>query len=79
MVNHPGIVKIYNFVQHPGFDGRPVGYIVMEYVGGTTLQAILAKQRAAPAGETKEMMPVEQALGYLLEVMPGVVRHRQVI
>jgi len=30
MVNHPGIVKIYNFVEHPGFDGRPVGYIVME-------------------------------------------------
>ena len=24
MVNHPGIVKIYNFVEHPGFDGRPV-------------------------------------------------------
>ena len=41
MVNHPGIVKIYNFVEHPGFDGRPVGYIVMEYIGGTTLQAIV--------------------------------------
>ena len=53
MVNHPGIVKIYNFVEHPGFDGSPIGYIVMEYIGGTTLQAILAKQRAeAPAGRT---------------------------
>ena len=72
MVNHPGIVKIYNFVEHPGFDGRPVGYIVMEYIGGTTLQAILAKQRAeTPEGEPKPMMPVEQALGYLLEVMPA--------
>ena len=50
MVNHPGIVKIYNFVEHPGFDGRPIGYIVMEYVGGTTLQAILATQRAEGAG-----------------------------
>jgi serine/threonine-protein kinase PknG len=72
MVNHPGIVKIYNFVQHPGFDGRPIGYIVMEYIGGTTLEAILATQRAeAPVGEPKPMMPVEQALGYLLEVMPA--------
>ena len=72
MVNHPGIVKIYNFVEHPGFDGRPVGYIVMEYIGGTTLQAILAKQRAeTPDGEPKPMMPVEQALGYLLEVIPA--------
>ena len=44
-VNHPSIVKIYNFVEHPGFDGSPIGYIVMEYIGGTTLQAILTKQR----------------------------------
>ncbi|MUL85386.1 MULTISPECIES: serine/threonine-protein kinase [unclassified Mycolicibacterium] len=71
MVNHPGIVKIYNFVEHPGFDGRPVGYIVMEYIGGTTLEAILAKQQAASGGEAKQMMPVEQALGYLLDVMPA--------
>jgi serine/threonine-protein kinase PknG len=72
MVSHPGIVKIYNFVEHPGFDGRPVGYIVMEYIGGTTLQAILDKeQEAAPAGEPNPMMPVEQALGYVLEIMPA--------
>jgi serine/threonine-protein kinase PknG len=72
MVNHPGIVKIYNFVEHPGFDGRPIGYIVMEYVGGTTLQAILTKlQEAAPPGQPKPMMPVEQALGYVLEIMPA--------
>ena len=72
MVNHPGVVKIYNFVEHPGFDGRPIGYIVMEYVGGTTLEAILAKQQAeAPEGVPTSMMPVEQALGYVLEVMPA--------
>ncbi|MGV0813101.1 tetratricopeptide repeat protein [Mycolicibacterium boenickei] len=70
MVNHPGIVKIYNFVEHPGFDGRPVGYIVMEYIGGTTLEAILAKQQT-PGGQPRQMMPVEQALGYLLDVMPA--------
>ena len=71
MVNHPGIVKIYNFVEHPGFDGRPVGYIVMEYIGGTTLESILAKQQAAAPAGTKPMLPVEQALGYLLEVIPA--------
>lgn len=69
MVNHPGIVKIYNFVEHPGFDGRPVGYIVMEYIGGTTLEAIAEKQQAS--GAARQMMPVEQALGYLLDVMPS--------
>src|ERR1700752_507899 len=72
MVNHPGIVKIYNFVEHPGFDGRPIGYIVMEYIGGTTLQEILAKQGAeAPGNEPEPMMPVEQALGYVLDAMPA--------
>jgi serine/threonine-protein kinase PknG len=70
MVSHPGIVKIYNFVEHPGNDGRPVGYIVMEYIGGTTLQAILNRQREA-AGSPKPMMPVEQTLGYVLEIMPA--------
>ncbi len=72
MVNHPGIVKIYNFVEHPGFDGRPIGYIVMEYIGGTTLQEILAKQGAeAPGNEPEPMMPVVQALGYVLDAMPA--------
>ncbi|AFM19957.1 protein kinase family protein [Mycolicibacterium chubuense NBB4] len=72
MVNHPSIVKIYNFVEHPGFDGRPIGYIVMEYIGGTTLQSLLAEQRAeTQQGQDKPMMPVEEALGYLLDVMPA--------
>jgi serine/threonine-protein kinase PknG len=72
MVNHPGIVKIYNFVEHPGYDGRPVGYIVMEYIGGTTLQAILTHlQKNTSAGEPKPMMPVEHALGYVLEILPA--------
>lgn len=72
MVHHPGIVKIYNFVEHPGFDGRLIGYIVMEYLGGSTLQAILDQQEKDTApGESKQMMPVEQALGYVLEVLPA--------
>ena len=30
-VTHPGIVKIYNFVEHPDRHATAVGYIVMEY------------------------------------------------
>ena len=38
-VTHPGIVKIYNFVEHEDKHGNPVGYIVMEYVGRHVAQA----------------------------------------
>ena len=52
-VEHPNIVKIFNFVQH-----ESSGYIVMEYVGGQSLKQILAgaargqrrRARPAPAG-----------------------------
>ena len=47
-VTHPGIVKIYNFVEHEDKHGNPVGYIVMEYVGGTSLKQ--AKGRPATGG-----------------------------
>nr|WP_236718411.1 serine/threonine-protein kinase [Actinoplanes sp. TFC3] len=63
-VEHPGIVKIYNFVEHGG-----AGYIVMEYVGGDSLKDIL-KQRRARAGAT-DPLPVDQAIAYVLEVMPA--------
>ena len=59
-VTHPGIVKIYNFVEHDDKHGNPVGYIVMEYVGGTSLK------------EAKgENLPVAQAIGYMLEILPA--------
>jgi serine/threonine-protein kinase PknG len=59
-VTHPGIVKIYNFVEHEDKHGKPVGYIVMEYVGGTSLK------------EAKgEKLPVAQAIGYMLEILPA--------
>jgi len=63
-VEHPGIVKIYNFVEHDG-----AGYIVMEYVGGESLKDIL-KNRRARAGAA-DPLPVEQAIAYVLEVMPA--------
>ena len=59
-VAHPSIVKIFNFVQHPDKHGEPVGYIVMEYVGGTSL-----KQAKG------EKLPVAQAIAYMLEILPA--------
>jgi serine/threonine-protein kinase PknG len=59
-VTHPSIVKIFNFVQHPDKHGEPVGYIVMEYVGGTSL-----KQARG------DRLPVAQAIAYMLEILPA--------
>ena len=66
-VNHPGIVKIYNFVEHISEDGDRFGYIVMEYVGGRTLKQITTGD---DSGST--LLPVEQAIAYMLEVLPAV-------
>src|SRR5690348_2244154 len=45
-VEHPLIVEIYNFVTHDG-----AGYIVMEYVGGTSLKSLLKQRMAANNGQ----------------------------
>ena len=66
-VDHPNIVKIHNFVQHPGADGVPVGYIVMEYVGGSSLKQLL-QDRRRPDG-TFEPLPAPQAIVYAMEVL----------
>jgi serine/threonine-protein kinase PknG len=63
-VEHPLIVEIYNFVTHEG-----AGYIVMEYVGGTSLKTLL-KQRMQAAGKY-DALPVDQAIAYLLEILPA--------
>ncbi len=63
-VEHPRIVEIYNFVMHEG-----AGYIVMEYVGGTSLKALL-KQRMRKTGRY-DPLPVDQALAYILEILPA--------
>ena len=68
-VNHPNIVTIHNFVQHFDRAGTPVGYIVMEYVGGLSLKQLLeAKHR--PDG-TLEPLPVAQAIAYAMEILPA--------
>ena len=59
-VMHPSIVKIFNFVEHNDRHGDPVGYIVMEYVGGQSLK------RAK--GDT---LPVSEAIAYMLEILPA--------
>ena len=64
-VEHPLIVEIYNFVSHEG-----AGYIVMEYVGGTSLKQIL-KERMRKAHGGYDALPVDQALAYILEVLPA--------
>ncbi len=69
-VEHPLIVEIYNFVSHDSGDGVPAGYIVMEYVGGTSLKQIL-KNRMRAAGGAYDPLPVDQALAYILEVLPA--------
>jgi serine/threonine-protein kinase PknG len=66
-VEHPSIVRIYNFVEHPDSQsGEPTGYIVMEYVGGQSLRQIVLDRRAA--GET---VPLPHALAYAIEVLPA--------
>lgn len=69
-VEHPNIVKIYNFVEHPDpKTGNTVGYIVMEYVGGQSLrQLALAhhKKTGRPEG-----LPIGQVIAYGLEILPA--------
>lgn len=64
-VEHPLIVEIYNFVTHEG-----AGYIVMEWVGGRSLKQIL-KQRMRDNKGAYDALPVDQALAYILEILPA--------
>lgn len=67
-VEHPNIVRIYNFVQHP--DPRTLrnhGYIVMEYVGGHPLKDVLAEHRREHGEDAA--LPLGQAIAYALEVL----------
>ncbi|GED96615.1 serine/threonine-protein kinase [Gordonia crocea] len=70
-VSHPGIVKIYNFVEHQISDERTIGYIVMEYIGGKTLKQ-LTSTKDESGHTTPALLPPEQAMSYILEVLPAV-------
>lgn len=66
-VDHPNIVRIYNFVEHPDrWTGADVGYIVMEYVGGKSLRQLHEERR-----QVGDRLPLEQVLAYGLEVLPA--------
>jgi serine/threonine-protein kinase PknG len=56
-VKHPKIVGIYDFIQRGA-----EGYIVMEYVGGRTLQSI-RKERG--------VLTVEEAVSYIMGILPA--------
>ncbi|HEX4788977.1 MAG TPA: tetratricopeptide repeat protein [Actinospica sp.] len=62
-VEHPNIVKIYNFVQHASGD-----YIVMEYVGGKSLKEIALEYKEANAGQS---LPLVQVLAFAIEILPA--------
>jgi len=59
-VVHPSIVQIFNFVEHTDRRGDPVGYIVMEYVGGQSLKR-----------GKGDKLRVAEAIAYLLEILPA--------
>ena len=63
-VEHPNIVKIFNFVEHQGS-----GYIVMEYVGGTSLRDRL-EARHDDHGAI-DPLPPSQAIAYMVEILPA--------
>jgi serine/threonine-protein kinase PknG len=63
-VVHPQIVQIFNFVEHTDRRGDPVGYIVMEYIGGQSLRRSLKDGKS-------EKLPVAEAIAYLLEILPA--------
>ncbi len=64
-IEHANIVNIYNFVTHRG-----AGYIVMEMVGGESLNAKLKKRRRANGG-VPDPLPPPEAMAYVLGVLPA--------
>ncbi|MGJ4082811.1 tetratricopeptide repeat protein [Corynebacterium macclintockiae] len=60
-ITHPGIVKIFNFIDDPR---SPGGFIVMEYVGGPSLRA---QRRKLTSG----LLEPDVAIGYILEILPA--------
>jgi serine/threonine-protein kinase PknG len=59
------IVGIINFVQHQAH-----GYIVMDYVPGTSLRKVLEQRRAENGGEP-DPLPLAHAIAYVVEILPA--------
>ena len=62
-IEHANIVNIYNFVPHKGS-----GYIVMEMVGGQSLNSKLKDRREANGGIADPLPPAE-AISYVLGIL----------
>ncbi len=64
-IEHANIVNIYNFVSHRG-----AGYIVMEMVGGESLNSKLKNRRTANGG-VPDPLDVADAVSYMLGILPA--------
>lgn len=64
-IEHGNIVNIYNFVTWGG-----AGYIVMEFVGGASLNAKLKSLRR-DTGDVHARMPLTDAIAYMIGVLPA--------
>src|SRR5699024_5699109 len=79
-VEHPNIVKIHNFVEHPDpVTGNMDGYIVMEYVGGQSLRQLALDHHKKSA--QAEPLPIGQVISYGLEILPalGYLHNQQLL
>ncbi|MCU1359104.1 MAG: serine/threonine protein kinase [Ilumatobacteraceae bacterium] len=65
-VEHPLIVEIHNFVAA----GDGSSYIIMEYVGGQSLNNLL-KSRMKASNGVYSALPLDQAIAYMIEVLPA--------
>ncbi|MGH3917763.1 MAG: tetratricopeptide repeat protein [Pseudonocardiaceae bacterium] len=63
--SHPNIVTVHTVVRHPHpLTGKPVDYIVMEYLSGKSL-----KQLRQERPDHARHLPVDQVCGFALEVL----------
>jgi len=65
-IEHGNIVNIYNFVTWVG-----AGYIVMEFVGGASLNSKLKTLRKE-TGNVHARMPLTDAMAYMISVLPAI-------
>ncbi len=59
---HPNIVRFYDFVHHEDY-----AYIVMDYIDGFSLSAVLKKLR-----QREEQLPIDEAVRILIQVARGI-------
>ena len=66
-LDHPNLVRIHDFVHHPDpITGKPIDYIVMEYVGGPALSQLMSG--SSWRAEHGALTP-EHVITYVLEIL----------